>query len=61
MNDLSNSKSAQTWANSLRKSPPVAPKRNAHFIWPAALVVGGLVSTFAWVAFLGWCLWKLFS
>jgi len=60
MNDLSHSKSAQTLANSLRKSPVVAPKRNAHFIWPAALVISGLVVTFAWVIFLGWFLWKLF-
>jgi hypothetical protein len=60
MNDLSHSKSAQTFANARRTSPVVAPKRNTHFIWPAALVISGVVVTFAWVIFLGWFLWKLF-
>lgn len=41
--------------------PPVAPNRNAIFIWPAAVVLAGLVASFVWAAFLMWfVLWFLY-
>lgn len=54
-------KLAQSNATTIHNAPPVAPNRNTLFIWPAAVVLAGLVASFAWVAFLMWfVLWFLY-
>ena len=60
MTDVTQSKIAQAWASPKENPSPVAPIWSTEFIWPAALTIGGVVSTFAWVTFLAWGLGKLF-
>lgn len=61
MTDFSPSNSTQTLAPPRSRSYGDVSNQNTEFIWPAALLILGLMSTFAWVAFLGWVLVMVFE
>jgi hypothetical protein len=42
-----------------QRSGALTSSRYRSFIMPSALLVFGLVGTFAWVMFLGWCMLNL--
>ncbi len=56
MTDFSPSNSTQTLAPPRSRSYGDVSNQNIGFIWPPAVLILGLVSTFAWIAFLGWLL-----
>jgi hypothetical protein len=51
------------WSSNSKNAPDVAlpddENWNANFIWPSALVLGGLFCTFGWITLLSWGLWNL--
>lgn len=59
MTDYTQAKTAQSRTTPTGTTPSAASNWNADFIWPSVVVIGGLIGTFAWVAFLAWCLWSL--
>jgi len=59
MTDYMRAKTARNWMTPASASPSVASNPNVNFIWPSVRVIGGLIVTFVWVAFLAWCLWSL--
>jgi hypothetical protein len=59
MNNLPRPNSAQFATREIHYPPAFAPKQNRLPIWARALLTFGIVGSIAWVAFLGWCLWKL--
>ncbi len=60
MIDFSPFNSTQTLASPRSRSYGDVSNQNIGFIWPPAVLILGLVSTFAWIVFLGWLLvWVL--
>jgi hypothetical protein len=60
MTDTLQTKSVQTWSTPKILSHGAVSNRNTGFIWPAAVVIFGLVSTFAWITFLEWTVFLVF-
>jgi hypothetical protein len=61
MSDYARAKVAHDLTAEMTIGRPIGTKRNMDFIWPSALVIGGVVGTFVWVTFLAWCVWNLFA
>jgi hypothetical protein len=55
MTDVTRPNSDQAWITPTNGIPVSVSSRYTDFIWPTAIVVLGVVSTFAWITFLGWC------
>jgi hypothetical protein len=60
MNELPRPRSAPMLAKTPYAVPVIASKRNAHFYLPAALLVCGIMASFAWASFLAWCVLRVF-
>jgi hypothetical protein len=60
MNNLPRPNSVQFRSRPVHNSPVLAPDQNRRRVWPGVMLIFGLISSFVWVAFLVWCLWKVF-
>jgi len=55
MTDITQSKSAQIWITPPKNDPVAVSKRHIVNNWPLMTLTLGVITTFAWIMFLGWC------